>query len=126
MDQADRFTEVVFLQDDVTREQITKAKKNSGAKIDVHPSKNSYHISKQNINKGTAILELATLKHWGDDYRIAVGDADMDIPMFEKVDYSFAVGNSSEGAKAAAKQVLNGKYEKGVQEIYDLISTIRP
>ena len=125
MDQADRFTEV-FLQDDVTREQITKAEKNSGAKIDVHPSKDSHHISKHGINKGTAILELATLKHWGDDYRIAVGDADMDIPMFERVHYSFAVGNSSKGAKAAAKKVLKGKYEKGVKEIYDLVSTIRP
>ena len=51
MDQADRFT-VEFLQDDVIRKQISKAEKNSEAKIDVHPSKNSYHISKQNINKG--------------------------------------------------------------------------
>ena len=123
MDQDDRFT-VEFLQDDVTKKQISKAEKNSEAKIDVHPSKNSYHISKQNIYKGTTILELATLKQWEDDYKIA-GDADMDIPMFERVDYSFAVGDSSKGAKVT-KKVLKGKYKKRIQEIYDLISTIHP
>ena len=126
MDQADRFTEVVFLQDEVTPDQIREAKKQTGAKVDIHASKNSYHVSKKGINKGSAILELATRKHWGNDFLMAVGDADMDIPMFESVDYIFAVGNASEGAKNVAGYVLEGKYEQGIGEIYRLIDGMRP
>ncbi len=47
--------------------------------------------------------------------------ADMDVPMFEKTHHRFAVGNASE----KAKQVLEGKFEQGVQEIYNRINSIR-
>ncbi len=124
MEQGGRFTEVIFLKKDVTLEQIEEAKKAIRAKIEVHPSQNSYHISKNAINKGTAMLELATRLHWGNTMIIAVGDADMDIPMFEKAGHSYAVGNATDGAKKAASQVLNGKYEKGIMEIYDLIKKV--
>ena len=62
----------------------------------------------------------------GNDFLMAVGDADMDIPMFESVDYIFAVGNASEGAKNVAGYVLEGKYEQGIGEIYRLIDGMRP
>ncbi|MGI0064337.1 MAG: HAD family hydrolase [Nitrosopumilaceae archaeon] len=124
MKQGERFTEVLFLQKDVTINQITEAIKKTKARVSVHPSKNSYHISSHGINKGTAILEVGKRLHWGNVLVIAVGDADMDIPMFEKADYSFAVGNASEGAKKAAKKILNGKFEKGIEEIYELIKKV--
>jgi len=124
MKQGERFTEVIFLKSDVTRQQIEEAKSETGAKIDVHESKNSYHISESDINKGSAVLELGKKIHWGNTMIIAVGDADMDIPMFENAGYSYAVGNSSEGAKKAAKKILSGKYEKGIQQIYDIIKKV--
>ncbi len=123
MRQGIRLTEVIFLQRDVSRKHLDSAIKHSNAKVDVHPSTNSYHISQTKINKGTAMLKLCELLHFN-RFIIAVGDADMDIPMFEKADYSFAVGNASPNAKNAANQVLDGEFEKGIEEIYNLINRV--
>ena len=106
MDQGTRLTEVIFLTGDISKKRLDKAIKTTRAKVDVHTSKNSYHISKRGINKGTAMLELCTRLHFDNQMVIAIGDADMDIPMFKKADYSFAVGNASPNAKKAAKKVL--------------------
>jgi len=121
MAQGERFTEVIFLQKDVTRKQIDEAIRAKSARVDVHASKNSYHISKHKVNKGTAMLEVAKRLHWKKTMIIAVGDADMDIPMFEKAGYSFAVGNASPDARKAASKCLTGKYHEGVKQIYDII-----
>ena len=120
MKQGIRLTEVIFLQKNVTTKQLGTAIKTKKAQVDIHPSKNSYHISKKGINKGTAMLELCKLLHFNNQLVIAVGDADMDIPMLEKADYSFAVGNASSGAK----KVLKGKFEKGIEEIFNLINRV--
>ena len=125
MDQGERFTEVIFLKSDVSKEQIEEAKSATGANIDFHASQNSFHIAKHGINKGTAMLEIAKRQHWGNDFKIAVGDSDMDIAMFEKADFSYAVGNCTDGAREAASEVLEGKYEKGIQEIYEKIEQVR-
>ena len=124
MAQGERLTEVIFLQKNVTLKRIAQAIKARKAKVDIHASKNSFHISKRGINKGSAMLELGKRLHWNNQMIIAVGDADMDIPMFKNADYSFAVGNASKGAKRAASKVLKGKYEQGIKEIYDLINKV--
>lgn len=124
MIQGERFTEVIFLQNDVSMDQINEAISKTKAKVSINPSEKSYHISKHGVNKGTAIIELAKRKHWGTSMIIAVGDTDMDIPMFEKSTYSFAMGNATDAAKAAANQILNGAYEKGIEEIYELIKKV--
>ncbi len=80
MRQGMRLTEVIFLQQDISKRHLDAAIKATKAKVDVHPSKNSYHISKEGINKGTAMLELCKLLHFDNQMVIAVGDADMDIP----------------------------------------------
>ena len=125
MDQGERFTEVIFLQRDVSMDRLEEAKSATGADVDFHASQNSFHIAKHGINKGTAMLEIARRQHWGNDYKIAVGDADMDIAMFEKANYSYAVGNCTPDASKAASKTLDGKYEKGIQEIYEKIEQVR-
>lgn len=117
-----RVTEVILRQDNVTQRRLKAAIKSAGAKVDVHSGKNSHHISKKNINKGTAMLELCERLHIGNRMMIAIGDADMDIPMLKKANHSFAVGNASNGAKRAATKTLNGKFEKGVGEIFRMIT----
>ncbi len=124
MKQGIRLTEVIFLQKDVPLKRLNAAIKSTKAKVSIHPSKNSYHLSKTGINKGTAMLELCKLLHFNNRMVIAVGDADMDIPMLQKADYGFAVGNASPGAKKAAKKVLKGKFEKGIEEIFTLINRV--
>ncbi len=47
MEQSDRFTVVVLLQNKVTKDQIDKAMTQIEIKVDIiHPSKDSYHLSK--------------------------------------------------------------------------------
>ncbi len=125
MDQGERFTEVIFLQRDVSMDKLEEAKSATGADVDFHASQNSFHIAEHGINKGTAMLEIARRQHWGNDFKIAVGDADMDIAMFEKANYSYAVGNCTPGASKAASKTLDGEYEKGIQEIYEKIEQVR-
>lgn len=124
MAQGERFTEVIFLKSDVTRKQIDESISETKAKVSVYESKNSYHIAKEKIDKGSAMLEVGRRIHWGNTWIIAVGDAEMDIPMFKKANYSYTVGNASESAKEAASKVLSGKFEKGVQQIYNIIRKV--
>ncbi len=124
MEQGERITEVIFLKKDVTKDQIDEAIKQNNAHVSIHESQNSYHISKNGIDKGSAVLDLADRLHWKNRMIIAVGDAGMDIPMFEKAGYSFAVNNATEAAKSAAKQVLDGDYENGIRQIYEIIEKV--
>lgn len=121
MAQGERITEVIFLQKDLPRPRLEEAIKATKAKVDVHEGKNSYHVSARNINKGSAILELADRLDWGNSFKIAVGDSHLDVPMFKACEYSFAPKNCDEQARKACTQVLGGKYEKCLKEIYALI-----
>ncbi|MDA7940986.1 MAG: Cof-type HAD-IIB family hydrolase [Nitrosopumilus sp.] len=122
MDQDIRITEVIFKKKDVSMKKIREAKNSTKVDVDIHASKNAYHISKHAINKGTAMLWLVEKLDIGDQLVIAVGDADMDIPMFKLAGYSYAVGNASNNAKKAAKSVLKGKYEKSIEDLFKRIS----
>ena len=121
MDQGERITEVIFLQKDITEEHLDKAIKDTKAKVAIHKSQNSYHISAMNIDKGSAILELADRMSWGNSYKIAVGDSQLDVPMFKACDYSFAPENCDEYARKECNQVLDWRYEKCLADIYDMI-----
>lgn len=121
MKQGERITEVIFLQKDVTEDQLNEAIETTDAKVKIHKSQNSYHISAKNIDKGSAILELANRMKWGNSYKIAVGDSQLDVPMFEVCEYSFAPKNCDKHARSACSQLLCSRYEKCLEEIYDLI-----
>ena len=122
MDQGERITEVIFLQKDIAEDRLNKAIKDTKARVAVHKSQNSYHISAKNIDKGSAVLELADRMRWGNSYKIAVGDSQLDVPMFEVCDYSFAPKNCDKHARDACSQVLGGSYERCLADIYDMIA----
>ena len=121
MKQGERITEVIFLKTDVTEYLLNDAIKETKAKVSIHRSQNSYHISAKNIDKGSAVLELANRMKWGNSYTIAVGDSELDVPMFDACDYSYAPKNSDEHAKSSCSELLSSRYEKCLAEIYDLI-----
>ena len=121
MKQGERITEVIFLQKDVPLEMITEAQKATKASVSVHASKESHHISKKGIDKGSAILELGKRLKWGNSFKISVGDSQLDVPMFEASDYSYAPKNGDSYAKESCSEVLDGTYEKAIEKLYDLI-----
>ncbi len=117
--QAMRITERIFLRG-VSETKFREYVKKSKANVDVLSSKTSYHVAKRGVNKGSALEELkARLKFGKYDIAVGVGDSDLDVPMFEKSNWSFAVHNASSRAKKAATVVLEGSYGDGVAEIYD-------
>ncbi len=94
--QQNRRTEYVLLTNSITENNLKRAISKSGAIIEYHTSKNTYHISAKNVNKGSAIAFLTG----GDelsldstlDEVIAIGDSDLDFPMFKHADRSYLVG----------------------------------
>ena len=71
----------------------------------------TYHISKRGVNKGTAIeyltseLNLDSKIH----YHVAVGDSDLDMPMFRYVDKGFLI-NPDKKMKEECKKIKKIKF----------------
>lgn len=122
MKQGHRLTEVIFLQKDVKKIPFEKIIKENDIHVEIHDSTDSRHISKKGINKGSAMLELCRRLHINTKI-IAIGDSDMDIPMLKKADYSYAVGNATDNVKAVVDHPLEGKFEKGIEELYNIITS---
>lgn len=119
IDQGMRLTERIFTHTISTNRFLSYVRK-SRARVDVLASKNAYHVTKKQINKGFALERLRTELRFGDnDKVVGVGDSDLDVPLFQESDYSFAVGNSSPNAKRAAKNHLGRNYADGVAEMYE-------
>ena len=117
--QAMRITERIFIKG-VPEAKFREYVKKSKARVDVLSSKTSYHVAKRGVNKGSALEKMRAHLELGEyDVVVGVGDSDLDVPMFEKSDCSFAVHNASRRAKKAAAVVLEGSYGDGVAEIYD-------
>ena len=121
--QQSRKTEYVLEKDSITKKLLSSAIKKSKAKVEVHESKNTYHISKKCVNKGTAIiylisedeLALANTNH----ELIGVGDSDLDVPMFEYCNTSYAVANASKVAKNKADFILKKNAPYAIEELYN-------
>jgi len=94
--QGNRRTEYVLLRDSIKETTLKKAIKKSKANVEYHASKNTYHISKRGVNKGTAIEFLTSSEELDLDPNvdevIAMGDSDLDLPMFSFVDKGYIVG----------------------------------
>ena len=116
MEQGSRRSEVI-IKTKLKQSKLEKCAKNN--KTVILASRTSFHIAKKGINKGSAIKWLSEERNWGNDLLIAVGDSDLDIPMFNSkiVDYSFAVGNASKKAEEAAEVVLEEDYLTGIKQM---------
>ena len=109
--QANHKTEHVLLIDSITETKLQKAIKNSGAKVEYHTSKNTYHISAKCVNKGTAIEVLTS----GDEldldpalYKIvAIGDSDLDLPMFKYAEKGYLAGKPDSNLAKKIKKLQN-------------------
>ncbi len=58
-----------------------------------------------------------------DHETIAMGDSDLDIPMFEFCDISYAVANSNKSVKSKADVILNSKTPYAIEELYNKLFT---
>ena len=116
MEQGSRRSEVI-IKTNLKQSKLEKCAKNN--KTVILASKTSFHIAEKGVDKGSAIKWLNEQRNWGNDFLIAVGDSDLDVPMFNPkiVNCSFAVGNASTKAADAAEIELKGDYLAGVKEM---------
>ncbi len=73
-------------------------------------------IGKAGISKGYAVERLAALFRFERDEVMALGDHDNDVSMLRYAEYSVAMGNACEEAKAAARYVTGTNAEDGFAE----------
>ena len=120
--QQSRRTENILLRNSITKSSLLKHTKNSKLEVEIHTSKNTYHISKKGINKGTAISYLTSpdeLDLGKEHETIAMGDSGLDIPMFEFCDISYAVSNADKSVKTKADYILDTEAPNSIEELYD-------
>ena len=110
-----RKTEYVLLKDSIKEETLKKAIHDSKSKVEYHSSKNTYHISNEGINKGTAIEFLTSAEELDlnpdMDEVIAMGDSDLDIPMFRYADKGYFVGKPDSDLRKKLAE-FRGKVKK--------------
>ena len=66
---------------------------------------NLFDVMKKGATKGNALLNLADYLGIPSENTFAIGDSDNDISMIEAAKYGIAMGNASEGVKAAASYI---------------------
>ncbi|MCL7412916.1 MAG: phosphoglycolate phosphatase [ANME-2 cluster archaeon] len=74
------------------------------------------HIKSMDVNKGTALLEVAALIGLDAGDIVAIGDSANDIEMLQAAGLGVAVGNANPALKDIADMVTSGRYGTGVVE----------
>lgn len=74
----------------------------------------STELTCKGIDKGTAIKKVCDLLKVDTDESVAFGDGNNDIPMMEMAGIGIAMGNASDGCKAASDYVTNNIEEDGL------------
>lgn len=129
-EQMGRLTEMVLFRNSISQNSIKTSRiqaKKKGIKVTILESQNSYHITKEGIDKGEALNYLCNKLNIGSkhDEIVSVGDSGLDVPMFKKSHRSFLMGNATKDArKNAPKRTirLKGKYINGIRQIYEDLS----
>ncbi len=110
-----RFTEIV-LERTFNIDEGRRILDESGIPVTINDSKYGYHLTHKSVNKAVG-LKLA-VKHLGIDTSkiVAVGDSEIDIPMFKICGYSVALGNSPDSLKDEASFSVNLSMGDGLVE----------
>ncbi|MCX8180877.1 MAG: phosphoglycolate phosphatase [Thermofilaceae archaeon] len=79
------------------------------------------HVHRVGVNKARGLLEACKILDLDPSSVAAVGDSEVDIPMFEVAGVSVALGNAPTRVKEKACYVVNNSYFKGFLEAVDLL-----
>ena len=84
--------------------------------LEVIDSEYAYHVKSPEVSKGNALEAFAEHYEIDPSVFVAIGDSANDVSLFEVAGQSFAVGNATDDAKAAADEVMSGTYADGFLE----------
>ena len=71
-------------------------------------------ITAPGVNKGTALLALCRATGIDPTDAVAIGDSEVDVPMFQVAGHSIAMANATPEVQAAATSVTASADEDGV------------
>ncbi len=123
-----RFTEVV-LERTFDLDEGRRILDESGIPVSINDSKYGYHLTHKDVNKAVG-LKVA-LRHLNTDSNkiVAIGDSEIDIPMFMACGYSLALGNAPDSLKKKAnfsvKSSMGDGLVEAVQHIAERFMKIR-
>ncbi|GIN98207.1 HAD-superfamily hydrolase [Siminovitchia terrae] len=80
----------------------------------VSSADHNIEITNKRATKGMALEKLAFMLNGTLDQAMAIGDSNNDLSMFEKVQYSVAMGNAKDKIKAACIMTTHTNVENGV------------
>jgi Cof subfamily protein (haloacid dehalogenase superfamily) len=87
--------------------------------------KDGFDIIHKDMHKGSGVLKVLNTLAFTKDEAIAFGDANNDIPMFEAVDTSVAMGNATKNLKRHASIITNNVDEKGLENALKQLKIIK-
>ncbi|MFQ6011018.1 MAG: phosphoglycolate phosphatase [Nitrososphaerales archaeon] len=95
-----------------------------GMQIVINDSLYGYHLNHADTDKGNALKILAKDMSLDLKGMVAIGDSDLDIPMFNACGYSIALANATPPTKAASNHVVARPMADGLLEALDHIATL--
>ena len=101
-DNLPKFNKILLISAD---EEITGALSSDPELEVISSAPNLFDIMRSGVSKGNALLSLADYLGIPADNTFAIGDSDNDISMIESAKYGIAMGNATEGVKAAASYI---------------------
>jgi hydroxymethylpyrimidine pyrophosphatase-like HAD family hydrolase len=97
-------------------DDLRKELEGSGINVKVLDSGYAFHITNVGVDKGTGLIKVLQMMKVAPEEVVAIGDSETDVPMFNQVGYSIAVGNSDDAARAASRHFVKGRQGAGVIE----------
>jgi|Deesub1362B_J571_1020462.scaffolds.fasta_scaffold00005_262 hypothetical protein len=89
--------------------------------ITIVDSKFAYHIHMKDVDKGVGFLHACSLLNISPREAVAIGDSELDIPLFEKAGFSIATANAGEEVRRYASWVTSAEYGDGFVEGVKLV-----
>lgn len=96
-----------------------------GLPIVINDSLYGYHLNHIDTNKGNALRIVAADLSIDLNAMIAIGDSDLDIPMFKACGYSVALGNATSATKAAASHIVARSMADGLLDALSHVSHLK-
>ncbi len=119
-----RKSEIVLEKTPYSVKKIREVIKQKRLKIQVIPSPTSIHMSEAGIDKGTALNEFPKYIPINPYRTVSMGDSEIDIPLFQKSQYSMAVNNApAKVQKATSLPPAQGSYFDGVVECFKMFDS---
>jgi Cof subfamily protein (haloacid dehalogenase superfamily) len=108
-------TKVAIYGDPDKLKKIEIAIRNHGANVHMaYPLESFLDVTREDANKGAALIRLINHLQIPQERVLAIGDADNDLSMFDVAGMSIAMGNATSFVKAAADKIVPSNDENGV------------